>query len=109
MAGILHITTRAAWEQGVASGEYRSDSLRTEGFIHCSTKAQIPGVVSRFFAGETDLVVLRIDEAAVAAPIRWEQARDASDTFPHIYGPLNRNAVIDVLTLEQVLSQKTDP
>jgi uncharacterized protein (DUF952 family) len=102
---ILHITSRAAWEQAAGSGEYRSDSLETEGFIHCSTRAQIPGVVSRFFAGQTDLVVLRIDESRVTAPVRRELARDIREEFPHIYGPLNPDAVIEVLTLEQILSQ----
>jgi uncharacterized protein (DUF952 family) len=101
---ILHITSRAAWEQAVDSGEYRSDSLKAEGFIHGCTRAQVPGVVSRFFAGQTDLVVLRIDEARVSAPVRREEARDSTELFPHIYGPLNLHAAIDVLALEQVLS-----
>ena len=43
MPEILRITPRDKWEQAVAEGEFRSDDLATEGFIHCSTPEQLPG------------------------------------------------------------------
>ena len=49
MPEILHITPRANWEQAVAQGQYRSDDLATEGFIHCLTLEQLPYVYGKFY------------------------------------------------------------
>jgi uncharacterized protein (DUF952 family) len=61
MPEILRITPRGKWEQAVAEGEFCSDDLATEGFIHCSTSEQLPWVAEKFYKGQTGLVVLRID------------------------------------------------
>ena len=92
---ILHITTRAAWNAAQQGGEYRGDTLDTEGFIHCSTPQQVVRTANRFFRGQPDLVLLVIDPAKLHADLRYEAAD--GDLFPHIYGPLNSDAVIDVL------------
>ena len=41
MKTIYHITPRQDWEKASSEGTYRADSLETEGFIHCSTSAQL--------------------------------------------------------------------
>ena len=65
MASIFHVTTADVWDAAVAEGEYRQSTLdRTleeEGFIHCSTAAQVPGTLRRFYQGIDDLVRLEID------------------------------------------------
>lgn len=99
MGEILHVTTRPAWEQAVVAGEYRADSLLTEGFIHCSTEAQLAGVIERYYRGRTDLIVLRIAEDQVEAEVRWELSPSIKERFPHIYGPLNVSAVLGVRPL----------
>ncbi len=91
---IVHLCPRMDWEAAQQAGAYRPTSLDTEGFIHCSRPEQIAGVAERFFQGQRDLVLLWIDPALVRAPIRWE-ATDG-ELFPHIYGPLNLDAVIRV-------------
>ncbi|TAK13051.1 MAG: DUF952 domain-containing protein [Anaerolineae bacterium] len=93
---ILHICPRATWENGEA--DYRGDTLDTEGFIHCSTLAQMERTANRFFAGQRGLVVLHIDTRRLTAPLKWEPSEGVD--FPHIYGPLNRDAVIHVEALE---------
>ena len=95
---IFHITTRAQWEQARAAGTYRGDTLDTEGFIHCSTAAQVVGVANALFRGRQDLVLLRIDSTRVQPEIRYEPP-DASERqrFPHIHGPLNADAVTEAL------------
>ena len=93
-AAILHITDRPAWEAARAAGVYRGDTLDAAGFIHCSTPAQLAGVARRFFAGRRGLVLLRIDPGRLAAPLRYELSPDAPEPFPHLYGPLNLDAVI---------------
>jgi uncharacterized protein (DUF952 family) len=100
MSQILHITPQPRWEQAVAEGEYRGDTLASEGFIHCSTPAQLRRVAETCFKGQSGLVVLRIDPERVGAPILWESPPGSDERFPHIYGPLNVDAVIAVDPLE---------
>ena len=69
---IFHIVKRGEWELAVARGSYAADSLRAEGFIHCSTIAQVIDTANRFYHGECDLVVLCIDEARVRAELKYE-------------------------------------
>jgi uncharacterized protein (DUF952 family) len=107
MAVVLHITTDAEWRAAVAGGSYRPASLDREGFIHCSTYDQAAATATEYFAGRTDLVLLCIDEARAAAPIRYEPPAPASSgvapapradqRFPHLYGPLAPEAVVRVV------------
>jgi uncharacterized protein (DUF952 family) len=99
MNTILHITQRQAWETAKNIGSYRSNTLDTEGFMHCSTTAQVIGSANRFFQNQTDLVILIIDVDRVRAEIRYEGAL-ANNLFPHIYGELNLDAVVRVINLE---------
>jgi uncharacterized protein (DUF952 family) len=93
---IFHITTRDAWDEAAHAGEYRADTLATEGFIHCSERHQVAEVANVRFRGREDLVLLWIDPAQVRAEIKYEEALDGSDRFPHIYGPINIDAVARV-------------
>lgn len=99
MPRILHILKRTAWEAALREGVYRPDSLRSEGFIHCSTPEQLIRTANLYFAGHSDLVVLNIDPALVHAPLRWELPHTSESPFPHIYGALNLDAVIGIQTL----------
>jgi len=103
MPEILRITPRDTWEQAVAEGEYRSDDLATEGFIHCLTPEQLPYVYGKFYKGQAGLVVLRIDPERLNCPLIWENPHEKWKLFPHIYGPLNLDAVVEVVPLEEVL------
>ncbi|AFY34963.1 DUF952 domain-containing protein [Calothrix sp. PCC 7507] len=99
MNTILHITQRQQWEQAKDLGRYIADSLNTEGFIHCSKKAQLVKVANRFFVNQTDLVILCIDADQVKPEIRYEEA-EIGELFPHIYGELNIDAVFRVIDFE---------
>ena len=68
---IYHLVPRSVWDRAPA-GPYRADSLATEGFIHCSTAAQVVGSADRYFRGRGDLVLLCIDESRVAGELRYE-------------------------------------
>lgn len=102
---IFHITTRAAWQTAKNLGTYRSDSLATEGFIHCSTITQVKNSADRFFQDQQDLVILSIDPNRVTAEIRNE-GTDPTNLFPHIYGELNIDAVTKVTDLEPPITGK---
>jgi uncharacterized protein (DUF952 family) len=96
---IYHITAQSEWEQAVMMGLYRADSLETDGFVHCSARQQVPHTAKRYFSDRQGLVLLCIDPARVRAEIRWE-ASLGDEKFPHIYGPLNVDAVVRVLDFE---------
>src|SRR5205823_735745 len=86
------------WERAMAAGEYRVSTLgRTleeEGFIHCSRAGQVAGVAARFYRGRTDLVLLTIDPGRVGPAIRYDLVPGSDEPFPHVYGPLNVDAVV---------------
>ncbi len=94
---ILHITTRSEWEAARVLGDYRLDTLDSEGFIHCSTPQQVLGPANALFHGQKDLVLLVIDPARLAAELVYEDCYEAGESFPHIYGPLNLDAVVSVV------------
>ncbi len=94
---LFHLVTRSAWQDAVARGEYRA-ALDRDGFIHLSTAAQWPRSRARFFAGVTDVVLVVVDETRLRSPVRYE--RVDGDDFPHLYGPLDLDAVIEVRDLD---------
>ena len=71
-----------------------------EGFIHCSIERQVPGVLDRFYKGQTGLVKLKIEKAKVSRPVLFELAIDLDELFPHIYGALNLESVVDVIEIK---------
>lgn len=91
---IVHICQLSAWQTAQASGEYRPASLDNEGFIHCSRPEQVLSVASRFYRDVPGLILLWIDPEKVRPEVRWEDAD--GEVFPHIYGPLNTDAVISI-------------
>jgi uncharacterized protein (DUF952 family) len=96
---IYHIATRADWEQARADGEYTRSTLdktlAEEGFIHASAAAQVTATANRFYRDAPgDLVLLVIDPGLVRAEVRYEDVPGAELPFPHIYGPLNVDAVV---------------
>jgi uncharacterized protein (DUF952 family) len=96
---IYHVTTEKEWAQATASGAYTAPSLQLEGFIHCSEENQVKGVLERYYAGKTNLVLLVIDAEKLRAPLRYELAPSVNEEFPHIYGNINTDAVVDVKKL----------
>lgn len=90
---ILHITTREQWAEGLDKGLYRSPSLKNEGFIHCSKPEQIIRTANEHYSGCTGLVLLCIWTDALVSPLVLEDSYAKGEAFPHIYGPLNLDAV----------------
>jgi uncharacterized protein (DUF952 family) len=99
---ILHIVRRSDWDQAVRKGRYAPATLNVEGFIPCSTPAQVIDTANRFFRGQSDSVLICIDEELVGAQLRYEApafepGESNSERFPHIYGSLNPEAVTKVV------------
>ncbi|MGW0146713.1 DUF952 domain-containing protein [Streptomyces sp. NPDC003333] len=102
-AYILHLTERSLWEAARERGAYeistRGRTLQEEGFIHCSTRAQLPAVAAFLYGsydGHDDLVVLVVDPERLDVPLRHEAVKPGGEEFPHVYGPLPVSAVVDV-------------
>ena len=105
---IYHITSRQAWEEAQADGSYRAGSLQTEGFIHCSTLSQVLPVAHLYYKGQRGLIVLEIEPSLLSPDLKWEPPSGGApppgvpvgDMFPHVYGPINVNAVVKVVDIE---------
>jgi 2-C-methyl-D-erythritol 4-phosphate cytidylyltransferase len=98
-APIYHIATRAEWELSKSTGWYRGDTLDSDGFIHCSVVQQVLAVANSLFSGRSDLVLLCIDDGKLNSELRWENSEGM--VFPHLYGPLNTDAVIAALEFKE--------
>ena len=101
---IYHIATRADWTAAQADGVYTRSSvdktLAEEGFIHASQAPQVTRTANKYYREVTgDLVVLVIDTDLVRPEVRYEYVPGVELPFPHIYGPLNADAVIAAVPL----------
>lgn len=103
---IYHLVPRPLWEQA-PPGPYADPSLADEGFIHCSHVEQVERVANVFFADQPEMVVLCLD-ASRLGDVRDEPPAPAGETnpfpretFPHVYGPLDRSAVVAVRPLKR--------
>ena len=96
---IYHITTNSEWAEAMQKGFYVAPSLATEGFIHCSEEKQVKGVLERYYVGKKDLVKLVIDPDKLESPLKYELAPSVNESFPHVYGTINIDSVIDVVEI----------
>ncbi len=90
---IFHITTVAVWNEAVEKGYFETSSLKDEGFIHCCLEEQIESVLGRYFQGIKDLLKLEIETDKLTSPYYYEWSPSIAETFPHIYGTINLDAV----------------
>ena len=98
MTFIYHIAAAADWEQAQRDGQYttstRGLTLAEQGYIHASTAGQVAPVANAFYRGAPDLLLLVIDPERVGPEIRCEAVPGQDLPYPHIYGPLNTDAVV---------------
>lgn len=106
---LLHLAEASLWEAARGTGTYemstRGRTLQEEGFIHLSLPHQLPGVERMLYgdeggAGGHDLVVLAVDPARLTGPVRYEAMKPGGEEFPHLYGPLPVEAVVEVRRFE---------
>lgn len=90
---ICKILHKSDLEPFLASGTYKAPSLETEGFIHCSRLEQVIGVADAIYHGQSDLLLLILDEDKLTSDLIYDKASNGED-YPHIYGPLNVEAMV---------------
>jgi uncharacterized protein (DUF952 family) len=99
---IVHLARCADWDAAVQAGSYRVSTRGRsldEGasFIHASYPEQVSSVANFVYADETEpLCLLVIDTDRLTAPVRDEDLDGGGTAYPHIYGPLNLDAVVGV-------------
>ena len=98
MTSLFHITEQVSWDQAQTNGVYTAPSLETEGFIHLSSRDQVIGTANRFYQGQLGLVLLEIESDRLQEKLQYDSV-PGHGTFPHLYGPLNLDAVIRTLPL----------
>ena len=92
---IYHIVLPENWKKFDGKPSHQADSLQTEGFIHCSYDHQIAAVLQRYYAGVDTVLVLKIDTAKLKSKLVEEPSTN-SEIYPHIYGRLNRDAIVGI-------------
>lgn len=92
---VFHITLPEDWEGSAGRPSYQPASLASEGFIHCSYENQLDAVLKRYFSGRERVFVLKIDTDKLMSKLVKEPST-GGEVYPHIYGPLNRSAVVGV-------------
>ena len=99
---LFHLALKGDWQAAQTNGSYRISTrgltLEQVGFIHCSWQEQVNATFERFYADARDVLLLELDPAAVAAPLRAD-AIPSGELFPHLYGPLRLEAVRSVVTM----------
>lgn len=117
---VFHICRRAAAQQANADGQLVPPSLASDGFVHLSQSHQVAAVIAAFYVGVPDLVILELDPARLKAPLHYEApatmpgtsdatAAPAAGLFPHLYGPLNADAIVRVLDPAEFDAQWVHP
>jgi uncharacterized protein (DUF952 family) len=96
---IYHMCRADEWRRAEAAGHYPGSSQdAADGFIHFSTAAQIVESAANHRTGQSGLILLAVDPAALGAALRWENSR-GGQLFPHLYGALPCEAVCRVADL----------
>lgn len=93
---ILHVTTQEAWTKALQLGTYRTPDLEQTGFIHFCTPQQLDFVLGMYFQGKAGLAIVHVDPKKLTAKLLYEKSEPDHPPFPHLYGPLNLDAVESV-------------
>lgn len=96
---IYHVVTKALWDKALELGYYAAPSLATEGFIHLSKEGQVRGVLERYYRNQPDLLLLHVDEDRLTHELKYEHSPSLNELFPHLFGVLNLDAVVEVTSL----------
>ena len=91
----FHLVPKEYFDALDPDADYAPRDFAREGFIHCTDGAEeMARTANRYYKTNAEShYYLYIDKARVRAPIRYD---DAARVYPHIYGALNRDAIVAV-------------
>lgn len=90
------------WHNAQQQGYFESSDLAADGFIHCCKRNQLSHVVSTYYQGREDVVLLEIDDTQLDVPLRWEDLIGIGEPFPHVYGKIPLVAIARQLDLQEM-------
>lgn len=100
-AGVTyHLVPKNAWDQQKDNAEYLPEAFGQDGFIHCTNGLdKLVEIANLFYTSDPrPFLALILDVSRIESPVRYD---DPDELFPHIYGPLNTNAVVGLLEVRR--------
>ena len=88
---IYLLSSQAEYQQSLNQGSLTRDSLSDEGFIHATPRSQLTRLANKYYKDKVQPLILVVDKTLILPEVKWEPA--TGGLYPHIYGPLNMNAV----------------
>jgi uncharacterized protein (DUF952 family) len=90
----FHLVPEDVWRARSTRTEYLPEAYEADGFIHCTDgEDEVISVGNRYYTSDArPYVVLTISRERLTSPVKYE---DPAGIFPHIYGPLNLDAVVE--------------
>jgi uncharacterized protein (DUF952 family) len=98
---IYHLVKPQYWNTQKENAAYFSETFNEETFIHASTKAQLNATANRYYKNETTVVLLEIDTNLLISELKYEYSPSVQQDFPHIYGGINKEAIVKIDLLEK--------
>ena len=92
---IYHIVLPEIWEKFKDEYEYEAESLRSEGFIHCSYRNQLDDVLERYYKSADKVLILHINPHLLKSELVAEPSTN-QEVYPHIYGKINKSAIVNI-------------
>jgi uncharacterized protein (DUF952 family) len=98
MRPTFHLVPRDVWLVADPAAAYAAGSLATEGFIHCTDGAdELIRTANRHYRDDPrEFLVLKVDLDAAGSAWRMDDARQV---YPHVFGPIDRAAILEVAPL----------
>jgi uncharacterized protein (DUF952 family) len=92
-ATTLHLIPEEIWNRAANQSSYTPDAFAADGFVHCTDGDEnLIAVGNRYYTGDPrPYLALTIAIDKLTSPVRYD---DPGRIFPHIYGPINRAAVV---------------
>jgi uncharacterized protein (DUF952 family) len=90
---VFHVVLPEKWTEASDKDLYEAETLATEGFIHCSFAGQLDSVLERYYSGVERVIILEIDPTRLTSRLVEEPSKN-DEIYPHVYGPINTNAVV---------------
>lgn len=92
---IYHIVTPEVWDKFKDRKFYEAESLKAEGFIHCSYAEQLNGVLQRYYKSAGKVLILTLETEKLTSKLVAEPST-GGEIYPHIYGAINAEAIVEI-------------
>lgn len=92
---IYHIVLPEVWERFKDNEFYEADSLKAEGFIHCSFADQLETVLRRYYKDAEKVLILQIEPKLLTSKL-VEESSTNDEIYPHIYGRINMESITEI-------------